>query len=69
VTALKIISEPVLLSQYNDYGLDDRGSIPGTAPRVQTGAGAYPASYPTGTWGSYPEGKAAGTWSSPFTSS
>jgi len=29
-------------------------------PRVQTGSGAYPASYPMGTSGSFPEDKAAG---------
>jgi hypothetical protein len=28
---------------------------------VQTGSGAHPASYPTGTGGSFPESKAAGT--------
>jgi hypothetical protein len=35
---------------------------------VQTGAGAHPASYPAGTWGSSLGGKAAGRWSWPFTS-
>jgi hypothetical protein len=51
------------------YGLDDRGSrvqFPVRAGnfslhrRVQTGAGAHPASYPMGTRGSFPGGKAAG---------
>jgi hypothetical protein len=28
--------------------------------RVQTGSGAHPASYPTGTGSSFPAGKAAG---------
>jgi hypothetical protein len=28
--------------------------------RVQTGSGAHPASYPTGTGGTFPGGKAAG---------
>jgi hypothetical protein len=35
-----------------DYGLDDRGSIPGRDKIlhiVQTGSGARPASYPVGT--------------------
>jgi hypothetical protein len=27
---------------------------------IQTGSGAYPASYPKGTGGSFPRGKAAG---------
>jgi len=43
------------------YGLDDRGSFPGRVCDgilslyhcVQTGPGAYPASYPMGTGGSY----------------
>jgi len=30
---------------------------------VQTGSGAHPASYPTGTGVSFPGGKAAGAWS------
>jgi hypothetical protein len=39
------------------YGPDGRGSISGRGKRfsllhcVQTGSGAYPASYPMGTWG------------------
>jgi hypothetical protein len=36
--------------------------------RVQTGSGAYPASYPSGTRVSFPGGKAAGAWSRPLTS-
>jgi hypothetical protein len=51
------------------YGLDNRGSrvrFPAGAGnfslhhRVQTGSGAYPASYPLGTMGSFPGGKAVG---------
>jgi hypothetical protein len=48
----------------SDYGLDDRGSIPGGAedfcssPCVQTGSGAHPASYPIGTGGPFPGGEA-----------
>jgi hypothetical protein len=51
------------------YGLDDRCSrvrFPEGAGnfslhhRVQTGSGAYPASYPMGTTGSFPGGKADG---------
>jgi hypothetical protein len=47
----------------SDYGLDDRGSSPAGAevfssnPCVQTGCGAYPASYPMGTGGHFPGGK------------
>jgi hypothetical protein len=47
----------------SDYGLDDRGSIPGRAedfsssPCVQTGSGAHPTSYPMGTGGPFPGGK------------
>jgi hypothetical protein len=50
-----------------DYGLDDRGievrSPTGaedfsSSPCVQTGSGAYPASYPMGTGGPFPGGKA-----------
>jgi hypothetical protein len=39
----------------SEYGLDDRGSIPGrgkefsSSPCVQTGSGVHPASYPMGT--------------------
>jgi hypothetical protein len=36
--------------------------------RVQTGCGAYPASYPMGTGGSTLADKAAGAWSWPLTS-
>jgi hypothetical protein len=36
---------------------------------VQTGSGAHPASYPTGTEDSFPEGKAAWTWSWPLPTS
>jgi hypothetical protein len=48
----------------SDYGLDDRGSIPDRgrefffSPCVQTGSGAYPASYPMGTGGPIPGDKA-----------
>jgi hypothetical protein len=34
--------------------------------RVQTGSGAHPSSYPTGTRGSFPGGKADGSWSWPL---
>jgi hypothetical protein len=40
----------------SDYGLDDRGSIPGSLC-VQTGSGAHPASCPMGTGGPFPGGK------------
>jgi hypothetical protein len=47
-----------------DYGIDDRGSIPGLGKRffctVQAGAGAHPASHRMGTVGSFPRGKTAG---------
>jgi hypothetical protein len=33
---------------------------------IQTGSGAHPASYPTGTTGSFSGGKAAGAWSWPL---
>jgi len=36
--------------------------------RVQTGSGAHPASYITGTGCSFPEGTAAKAWSWPLTS-
>jgi hypothetical protein len=36
--------------------------------RVQTGPGAHPASYPTGTRGSFPGSRASGVWSWPLTS-
>jgi len=36
--------------------------------RVQTGAGAHPASYTTGTGSSFPGGKAAGAWGWSLTS-
>jgi hypothetical protein len=53
----------------SDYGLDDRddraievrsptGADFSSSPCVQTGSGAHPASYPTGTGGSFPGGKA-----------
>jgi hypothetical protein len=49
----------------SDYGLDDRGSIPGrgrgffsSSLCVQTSSGAHPASYPMGTGGPFPGGKA-----------
>jgi hypothetical protein len=51
------------------YGLNDWSSILGSVidgiyfslcHGVQTGSGAHPASYPTGTEGPYLEGKAAG---------
>jgi hypothetical protein len=48
----------------SDYGLDDRGSIPGRAEDfsssscVQTGAGAHPATYPMGTGCPFPGGRA-----------
>jgi hypothetical protein len=51
----------------SDYGLDDRAieirSPTGaedfsSSPCVQTGCGAYPASYPMGTGGRFPRGKA-----------
>jgi hypothetical protein len=48
----------------SDYGLDDRGSIPGRAKDfssnlcVQTGSGAHSASCPMGTGGPFPGGKA-----------
>jgi hypothetical protein len=46
----------------SDYRLDDRGSIPdrgfSSSPRVQTGSGAHPASYPMGTGDPFPGGKA-----------
>jgi hypothetical protein len=55
------------------YGLDDRMidvRFPGGGPgnfsfrhHVQTGSGAYPASYPMGTRGSFPGDKAAEAWS------
>jgi len=35
--------------------------------RVQTSAGAHPASYPMGTRSTFPWGKAAGAWSWPHT--
>jgi hypothetical protein len=51
------------------YGLDDRmigvrfpvgaGNF-SLRHNVQTGSGAYPASYPMGTGGPFPGGKAAG---------
>jgi hypothetical protein len=52
------------VSIVSDYRLDDRGSIPDRggefsfSPCVQTGSGAYPASYPMGTGGPFPGGKA-----------
>jgi hypothetical protein len=42
----------------SDYGLDDRGSIPGGGLCVQTGSGAHPASCTMGTGGPFPGGKA-----------
>jgi hypothetical protein len=49
----------------SDYGMEDRGSIPGrgrgffsSSPSVQTGFGAHPASCPMGTGGPFPGGKA-----------
>jgi hypothetical protein len=46
----------------SDYGLDDRGSIPGRGrgfcPCVHTGSEAHPASCPMGTGGPFPGGKA-----------
>jgi hypothetical protein len=43
------------------YGLDDRlGQEFSLLNVVQTGSGAYPASYPMGTGGFFPGGKAAG---------
>jgi hypothetical protein len=48
----------------SDYGLGDRGSIPGGAKDfssslcVQTGSGAHPASCTMGTGGPFPGGKA-----------
>jgi hypothetical protein len=51
----------------SDYGLDDRAievRSPteaedfSSSPCVQTGSGAHPASYPTGTGCSFPGGKA-----------
>jgi hypothetical protein len=58
------------------YELDDRIGVrfPAWAGkfslyhRVQTGSGAHPVFYPTGTGGSFPGGKAAGAWSWPLTS-
>jgi hypothetical protein len=47
--------------------MDERGSIPEGGNeeivfyyRVQTGSGAYPASYPMGTGDAFHEGKATG---------
>jgi hypothetical protein len=59
------------------YGLDDRGvgvRVPVgprifSSPRVQTGSGAHPTSYPTGTGDSFYGGKAARGSSWPLTSS
>jgi hypothetical protein len=51
----------------SDYGLDDRAievrsptgaEDSSSSPCVQTGSGAYPASYPMGTGGSFLGGKA-----------
>jgi hypothetical protein len=56
------------------YGMDDRGSIPGSKKhlfslrhRFYIGSGAYPAFYVMGTRGSFPGSKAAGSWSWPLT--
>jgi len=51
-----------------DYGLDDRGSIPGRDHSFHSGSGAHPASYQMGTRGYYPRGKMAGAWSQSLTS-
>jgi hypothetical protein len=51
------------VSVASDYRLDGRGSSPTEAEDfssnlcVQTGSGAHPASYTTGTGGSFPGGK------------
>jgi hypothetical protein len=60
--------------QWLSNGLDGRGSTPGMGRdsslhhRVQTGSGAYPASYTIVTVVSLCGGKAAGAWNWPLTS-
>jgi hypothetical protein len=63
----KLWSRDISVGIASGYGLDDRGSISGTASdfsplhRVQNGSGAHPAAYPMGTRGSCPGGRVA-TW-------
>jgi hypothetical protein len=52
------------------YGLDGRGSIPGSVmffSIFHIGPGAHPDSYPVGTMGSFLGGEAAGGWRWPLT--
>jgi hypothetical protein len=72
-----MMSRDSLVCIATGYGLDDRmigvrfpvgaGNF-SLLPRVQTGSGTHPASYPLGTGGSFPGCKAAGAWSWPLTS-
>jgi hypothetical protein len=49
------------------YGLDGQ-EVGVWMYGLQTGSGAYPASYPMGTGGFFPRGKAAGVWNWPLAS-
>jgi hypothetical protein len=64
------IAQPVMLLS-TDWTM--RGSIPGGGTRfsasVQSGLGAHPASYTTGTVYLFPGGTAAGAWRWPTTPS
>jgi hypothetical protein len=66
--SLLTASRDNVVGKATGYGLDDRGvevRVPlgskfSLLHVVQTGTGAYPASYPMGTGGSFPRSKAAG---------
>jgi hypothetical protein len=47
-----------LVNIVSDYGLHNRGSIPGRDKEFFFLSGAHPASYAMGTEGSFPAGKA-----------